>query len=112
MAQPAFDHWREGRDEGEGAGQRLVASAQEAVHRTGASVRRAGAYVQSGLAGVADRAQHLAEGANDRIEHLTGRPIEAWPGHARRLVREHPLQALAATVGLGYVLGRLLLRRR
>lgn len=111
MAQPAFDHLRDTQDEAEGAGHRLVTSAQEAASRTGESVRRAGAYVQTGLAGVADRAQQMAHGANDRIEHLTGRPVEAWPGHARRIVREHPLQALAATVGLGYVLGKILLRR-
>lgn len=118
MAQPAFDHLREARDESESASRRLVASARDAVSRTGATVRRsgatvrrAGAPVQTGMGAIAERAQDLAHGANDRIEQLTGRPIQAWPGDARRLVRDHPFQVIAATVGLGYVVGKILRRR-
>lgn len=112
MAQPAFDPLRETQEESEAASRRIVVAAQDAASRTGASVRRAGAYVQTSMAGVADRAQDLAHGANERIRGLTGRPVQAWPGAARSTVREHPLQALAATVGLGYLIGKILFRQR
>lgn len=112
MAQPAFDHLRDAPDESEAASRRLVASAQDAAARTGESVRRAGAYVQTRIGDAAERAQHLAQGANGRIAELTGRPIQAWPDDARKLVRDHPFQAIAATIGLGYVLGKVMLRPR
>ena len=112
MAQPAFDHLRDAPEEADATGRRIVAAAQDAASRTGESVRRAGAYVQTSMARVADRAQGMAHGANERIRHLTGRPVQAWPGAARSTVREHPLQALAATVGLGYVIGKILFRQR
>ena len=112
MAQPAFDPLRDAPDESEAVSHRLVASAQDAASRTGASVRRAGKYVQSRMGELAERAQHLAHGANGQVEHLTGRPIQAWPGDARKAVRAHPFQAIGATIGLGYVLGKIMTRPR
>ena len=97
MAQPAFDHLRDARDDSEEVRHRLAASAQQAASRTGESVRRAGAYVQTGLAGVAERAQDLAHGANGRIERLTGRPVEEWPDHARHAVRRGGEMSLNVT---------------
>ena len=110
MAQPAFDHHV--RDESDAAEHEhgVLATAQDVAHRTGDSVRRAGASVQTGIARVGQRAQDLAHEANDRIRRLTGHPVQEWPAEAQRTVRAHPVRALAATVGLGYVLGKVLLR--
>jgi ElaB/YqjD/DUF883 family membrane-anchored ribosome-binding protein len=46
----------------------------------------------------------------EHVERLTGRPMESWMGDARRYVQEHPLQAVAITIGLGFVLGKLMAR--
>jgi ElaB/YqjD/DUF883 family membrane-anchored ribosome-binding protein len=58
---------------------------------------RAGTYVQ-------ERARNVA----DQVERLTGRSMESWTHDARHFVREHPLQAIALTIGLGFVLGKIL----
>ena|SRR5918992_1793770 len=85
------------------SGRRLVDSAQDVA-------ARAGAVMQKGLGRAGERAQDLAEDANQRVVRLTGRPIESWTGDMRRYVQEHPLQAVAITVAIGYVLGKLLSR--
>ena len=46
----------------------------------------------------------------EQVERLTGRPVDSWMRDARRYVQEHPLQAVAITIGLGFVLGKLLAR--
>jgi ElaB/YqjD/DUF883 family membrane-anchored ribosome-binding protein len=46
----------------------------------------------------------------EQVERLTGRPMESWMRDARRYVQEHPLQAVAVTIGLGFVLGKLMAR--
>jgi ElaB/YqjD/DUF883 family membrane-anchored ribosome-binding protein len=56
---------------------------------------------------VADEAQDVL---GDQVERLTGRPMDAWMRDARRYVQEHPLQAVALTIGLGFVLGKMLAR--
>ena len=71
---------------------------------------RAGSYVQQQVAHLSDRAQDLAREANDRMKEYTGRPLEAWVADVRDFVRTHPLQALAMTIGLGYVLGKVMRR--
>jgi ElaB/YqjD/DUF883 family membrane-anchored ribosome-binding protein len=58
---------------------------------------RAGSYVQ-------DRARDVG----DQVERLTGRSMESWTRDARHYVREHPLQAIALTIGLGFLLGKIL----
>jgi ElaB/YqjD/DUF883 family membrane-anchored ribosome-binding protein len=60
---------------------------------------RAGAYVQ-------ERARDMSE----QVERLTGRSMESWTRDARRFVQQHPLQAVALTIGLGFVLGKILAR--
>ncbi len=67
---------------------------------------RATDYVQSTV----KRGQDLVRAAGDRLTDLTGRPVESWPGEARRLIQGYPLQAIAVAVGLGYVLGKVLRR--
>jgi ElaB/YqjD/DUF883 family membrane-anchored ribosome-binding protein len=46
----------------------------------------------------------------EQVERLTGRPMESWMRETRRYVQEHPLQAVALTIGLGFVLGKILSR--
>ena len=60
---------------------------------------RAGAYVRG-------RARDVSE----EVERLTGRSMESWTREARRFVQQHPLQAVALTIGLGFVLGKILAR--
>ncbi len=50
------------------------------------------------------RVREIGEG----VEQLTGRSMDAWTRDARHYVREHPLQAVALTIGLGFVLGKIL----
>jgi ElaB/YqjD/DUF883 family membrane-anchored ribosome-binding protein len=58
--------------------------------------------------------RRLATDAQDmvgeQVERFTGRPMESWMGDARRYVQEHPLQAIAITIGVGFVLGKILAR--
>jgi ElaB/YqjD/DUF883 family membrane-anchored ribosome-binding protein len=46
----------------------------------------------------------------EQVERLTGRPMESWMRDVRRYVQDHPLQAVAVTIGLGFVLGKLMAR--
>ncbi|HEY3066809.1 MAG TPA: hypothetical protein VGL09_13520 [Methylomirabilota bacterium] len=88
---------------GESTARRLADSAQDAASR-------AGDYMQKGMRQASDAAQDLAEEARNRVVRLTGRPLESWTGDVRRLVSDHPLQALAITIGIGYILGKLMQR--
>jgi ElaB/YqjD/DUF883 family membrane-anchored ribosome-binding protein len=91
-------------DEAESSARRALDAAQEAA-------ARAGSYVQDGVARLSERAQELAHGAGDGLAR--GRDaVTAWAAGTRDTVKSHPLQALAATVGVGYVAGKLLFRRR
>lgn len=81
---------------------RAVSSVQDVAER-------AGTYVQQQASQFADRAQDLAHEANERLKAYTG-PLEAWAADIRELVRQHPFQALAATIGLGYILGKMMRR--
>ena len=60
---------------------------------------RAGAYVHG-------RARDVSE----QVERLTGRSMESWTCDVRRYVQQHPVQAVALTIGLGFVLGKILAR--
>ena len=70
------------------------------------------------LESMSDTAQRntrrLASEAQDvigeQVERLTGRPMDSWMRDARRYVQDHPLQAVAVTIGLGFVLGKLMAR--
>jgi ElaB/YqjD/DUF883 family membrane-anchored ribosome-binding protein len=82
---------------------RLAAEAQDAA-------TRAGSYAQSRAQEMADRAGEYARDMDTQVERLTGRPMEAWSRDARNYVRSHPMQAVAITIGLGFLLGKLLAR--
>ena len=47
---------------------------------------------------------------SEQVQRLTGRPMDSWMHDARRYVQDHPLQAIALTIGLGFVLGKILAR--
>jgi ElaB/YqjD/DUF883 family membrane-anchored ribosome-binding protein len=92
------------RETSEASARRFVDGAQQAA-------TRAGAFVQSRMGDVSERAQDLAQDASARVERLTGRPVESWAADARKIVRRHPLGAMALTIGLGYILGKMLTPR-
>jgi ElaB/YqjD/DUF883 family membrane-anchored ribosome-binding protein len=75
---------------------------------------RAGGYAQERAQEMAERASGFvsqrARDVGDQVARLTGRPADAWMRDARRFVQDHPLKAVALTVGLGFVLGKLLAR--
>ena len=85
-------------------GARRVADAAEAT------AARAGTYIQGRLGDVSGRAGDVVRDANDQIEHLTGRSHDDWASDLRRYVRTHPLQAVAITIGVGYLLGKMMPR--
>jgi ElaB/YqjD/DUF883 family membrane-anchored ribosome-binding protein len=76
--------------------ERITGQAQERAQEI---TDRAGAYVQ-------ERARDV----NDQVQRLTGRSMDSWTRDARRYVQEHPLQAIVLTIGLGFVLGKILAR--
>src|SRR5207247_965443 len=86
-------------DTAQRSARRIAGDAQDMASRAGRSAQ--------------ERAQELAEragDANDRVQRLTGRTTESWMKDAQCFVKEHPLQAVALTVGLGFVLGKILAR--
>jgi ElaB/YqjD/DUF883 family membrane-anchored ribosome-binding protein len=76
-------------DTAQRSARRMAGEAQDMAYR-------AGSYAQ-------ERAQAM-------MERYTGRPADRWVQDARRFVQDHPLQAVAITVGLGFVLGKILAR--
>jgi ElaB/YqjD/DUF883 family membrane-anchored ribosome-binding protein len=63
--------------------------------------------VQSRINRVSDRAQDLASDAGEQLSQLRGSMVP-YMDQARRFVQDRPLQAIALTIGLGFVLGKLL----
>ena len=61
---------------------------------------------------MSERAQDLAQDVRGQVEEWIGDSIERWPAEVRRYVRDHPLQALALTVGIGFLLGKVFIGRR
>lgn len=66
-----------------------------AVRTVRDAAERAGSRVQASLADVLDRARELT------------READGWVGDVREFIRTHPVQALAATIGIGYILGKI-----
>ena len=58
-----------------------------------------------------DVAEDLVDDARVHVARFTGRDLDAWIRDVRRFVQERPLQAVLATVAIGYVLGTILKRR-
>jgi ElaB/YqjD/DUF883 family membrane-anchored ribosome-binding protein len=97
----------EGLSEATERGRRLVESARD-------TAERAGAYAQAGMSRLSDRAQDVAgdlmEDTRARVQRFTGRDLDAWTSDVRRFVQERPLQAILATVVVGYILGKIMRR--
>jgi ElaB/YqjD/DUF883 family membrane-anchored ribosome-binding protein len=85
-------------------GARRVADAAEAT------AARAGSYLQGRLEEATGRAGDVMRDANDQVERLTGRSLDDWSADLRHYVRTHPLRAVAITIGVGYLLGKLMQR--
>ena len=73
----------------------------------GDTAARAASAMQSRLNRVSERAQEYASEASDQVSELSG-SMRPYMDQARRFVQERPLQAIALTIGLGFVLGKLL----
>jgi ElaB/YqjD/DUF883 family membrane-anchored ribosome-binding protein len=84
--------------------------ARRAADAAEASAARAGTYLQGRLEDVTGRASDIVRDANDQVERLTGRSLDEWSEDLRRYVRTHPLHAVAITIGVGYLLGKLMQR--
>ena len=82
----------------------------EVTARAGEAASRAGAFVQKRMSEMSERAQGFVRDADERLQSLTGRDVESWAAEARSFVRDHPLRAVGLTIGLGYVLGKILSR--
>lgn len=63
------------------------------------AVQRAGTYAQ-------DRIRDVRE----TVEQRTSRSVDSWIDDTRQYVRHHPLRAILLTIGLGFLLGKLLSR--
>lgn len=63
--------------------------------------------VQSRINRVSDRAQDLASDAGEQLSQLRSSMVP-YMDRARHFVQDRPLQAIALTIGLGFVLGKLL----
>ena len=70
----------------------------------------AGAYVQTQIGQISDRARDVARALGESVERYAGRPAGVLVSDAREYVRGHPLQMLGAMVGVGYILGKLMTR--
>ena len=101
------DRTDEGLNQATEQGRRLVESARDAAER-------AGSYAQTSVSRLSGRAQDVAGDlvgdARAQVERFTGRDIDAWSADLRRFVQERPLQAILATVAVGYILGKILKR--
>ena len=77
------------------------------MEAVGDTAARAASSMQHRLNRVSERAQDLASDAGDQLSHVRG-SMGPYMEQARRFVQARPLQAIALTIGLGFVLGKLI----
>jgi len=82
----------------------------ESIGDTQRSARRMAGDAQEMAARASEFVSERARDVGQQVERLTGRSTDAWMRDARRFVQDHPLQAVVLTVGLGFVLGKILSR--
>jgi ElaB/YqjD/DUF883 family membrane-anchored ribosome-binding protein len=73
----------------------------------GDTAARAASSMQSRLNRVSERAQDLATDAGDQLSRVGGQ-MGPYLDQARRFVQDRPLQAIALTIGLGFLLGKII----
>jgi len=73
----------------------------------GDTAARAASSMQNRLNRVSERAQDYVSDAGDQLSQIRG-SMGPYMEQARRFVQDRPLQAIALTIGLGFVLGKLL----
>ncbi len=77
------------------------------------SIENPGGHIPTAVRTVRDAAERARSSVQDSIAdlfdraHDLTREADGWVGDVRELVRAHPLQALAATIGIGFILGKL-----
>ena len=88
--------------------------ATEGMNQAAEQGRKLMESAQASVSRLSDRAQDVAgdlvDDARTQVERFTGRDIDAWTNDLRRFVQDRPLQAIAITIGIGYVLGKMLKR--
>ena len=77
------------------------------VDAIGDTAARAASSMQHKLNRVSERAQDYVSDAGDQLSQIRG-SMGPYMEQARRFVQDRPLQAIALTIGLGFVLGKLL----
>ena len=73
----------------------------------GDTAARAASSMQNRLNRVSERAQDFASDAGEQLSQIGG-SMGPYMEQARRFVQDRPLQAIALTIGLGFVLGKLI----
>ena len=73
----------------------------------GDTAARAASSMQHRLNRVSERAQDFASDAGEQLSQFSG-SVGPYMDQARRFVQDRPLQAISLTIGLGFVLGKLL----
>ena len=86
--------------EGERAATRLGETAQYVASR-------GGAYLKDQMSDMSTRASQLARDVDQQVRDSTGKSTDAWLREGTRLVKEHPVMAVAVTLGVGYLLSRM-----
>lgn len=77
-------------------------SSEQARH----AVERASAAAHQTVDRVANSASRLAGSLDEKTRKLTDAPMRAWET-SRTQVQDHPMQAIAASLVIGFLLGRL-----
>lgn len=70
------------------------------------AVERASATAHQTVDRLANRASRLASSLDEKARKLTDAPLRAWET-SRTQVQDHPMQAIAASLVIGFLLGRL-----
>jgi len=65
---------------------------------------------QSAAERASEYVQEQLHRADSKVTEITGRPLASWTADAQKFVRDHPVQSAAIVLGVGYVLGKLMLR--
>jgi ElaB/YqjD/DUF883 family membrane-anchored ribosome-binding protein len=93
---------------GEALTEQLGETARRVAEAGRETASRATDYVRDGLGLAADLAHDWSSKAGDQIADLTGRPPDVWTRELRGFVEQNPMKSLLITIGIGYVLGKLM----